>query len=80
MISDFFKEGATILGLPNHKCFSAHSLRAMFVTKLANRKGASDQERMSSSRHNSTAASGIYQERNSKSESNRYEALGHYAS
>ena len=76
MIYELFKEGAAILGLPNHQSFSAHSLRAMFVTKLANGKGVSDQERMSSSRHNSTAASVIYQERNSESETNKYAALG----
>ena len=75
MISDLFKERAAILGLPNHKSFSAHSLCAMFVTKLANGKGVSDQERMSSSRHNSTVASVIYQERDCESE-NQYAALG----
>ena len=76
MIGELFKEGAAILGLPNHKVFSAHALRALFVTKLANGKGVSDEERMASSRHNSQAASVIYQERNSLSESNKFEALG----
>ena len=75
MIVALFEEGAAILGLPNHKYFSAHSLCAMFVTKLANGKGVSDQERMASSRHNSVA-SVIYQERNNESESNRFAALG----
>ena len=76
MIADLFKEGAAILGLPNHKSFSAHSLRTMFVTKLANGKGVSDQERMASSRHNSISAIVIYQERNNESEGNKFEALG----
>ena len=48
----------------------------MFVTKLANGKGVSDQERMASSLHNSTSASVIYQERNNESEGNKFEALG----
>ena len=64
-ILDLFKEGAAILGLPNPQSFSAHSLRAMFITKLSNGEGVNDEERMASSRHESVSASAIYQERNS---------------
>ena len=71
-----FKAGAVILGLPNPEMFSPHSLRAYFVTSLANDSGVSDQERMTASRHSSVAASAIYQVRNSTSEVNRFSALG----
>ena len=71
-----FKEGASILGLPNPNSFSAHSLRAMFITKLSNGQGVNDEERMASSRHESVSASAIYQERDSVSESNKFASLG----
>ena len=51
-------------------------LRALFVTRLANGNGVSDEERMASSRHESLSASAIYQEQNSESESNKFAALG----
>ena len=75
-INATFKEGAKILGLPNWETFSPHSLRAYFITRLANGKGVSDRERMDSSRHNSLGASAIYQERDSASETNKFAALG----
>ena len=75
-ILDLFKEGAAILGLPDSKSFSAHSLRAMFITNLSNGKGVNDEERMASARHESVSASAIYQERNSVSESNKFASLG----
>ena len=48
----------------------------MFITNLANGDGVSLAECMDSSRHNSVAASNIYQERDSKSETNKFKALG----
>jgi len=75
-INRLFKDGAVILGLANASTFAPHSLRAFFVTKLRNGEGVGDKERMVSSRHNSVAASAIYQERNLKSESNKFVALG----
>ena len=75
-VLDLFKEGAAILGLPDHKTFSAHSLRAMFITKLSNGEGVNDKERMASSRHECVSASAIYQERNSISETNKFASLG----
>ena len=75
-INKLFKEGAKILGLPNPEQFCAHSLRAYFITRLANGPGVSDTERMVSARHDSLAASAIYQERNGISESNKFAALG----
>ena len=75
-INKLFKDGAKSLGLPNSEKFCAHSLRAYFITRMANGRGVSDEERMVSSRHNSIAASANYQERNSVSESNKFEALG----
>ena len=77
-ILDLFKECAGILGLPNPQSFSAHSLRAMFITKFSNGEGVNDEERMASSRHESVSASAIYQERNSISESNKFASLGVY--
>ena len=71
-----FKAGAVILGLPNPEMFSPHSLRAYFVTSLANDSGVSDQERMSASRHSSVAASAIYQCRSSISNVKRFSTLG----
>ena len=75
-ISKLFKDGAKILGLPNAENFCAHSLRAYFITKLANGPGVSDTKRMASARHDSLGASAIYQERNGISESNKFAALG----
>lgn len=77
-ILDLFKEGADILGLPDPKSFSAHSLRAMFITKLSDGEGVNDEERMASSRHESVSASAIYQERDSVSKSNKFASLGIY--
>ena len=39
LISNLFKEGAGILGLPNPEKISPHCLRSYMVTKLANGKG-----------------------------------------
>ena len=75
-ITKLFKEGAKILGLPNPEQFCAHSLRAYFITKLANGPGVSDTERMVSARHDSLAASAIYQERKGISKTNKFAALG----
>ena len=75
-INQLFKDGARILGLSNPDSFSPHSLRAYFITRLANTSGVSDKERMVASRHNSVAASAIYQERDSNSEVNRFSVLG----
>ena len=75
-IRQLFKKGAAILDIPNAKDFCASSLRSMFITNLANGDGASLRECMDSSRHNSVAASNIYQERDSKSETNKFKALG----
>lgn len=58
-----FKAGAVILGLPNPQMFSPHSLRAYFVTSLANDSGVSDQERIADSRHSSVAAITIQYQR-----------------
>lgn len=71
-----FKSGALILGLSNPDKFSPHSLRAYFVTRLANDSGVSTKECMTASRHSSVAASATYQERNADSEFNRFHALG----
>jgi len=71
-----FKSGAKLQGLSNPDSFSPHSLRAYFVTRLANDSGVSIQECMTASRHSSVAASAIYQERDMNSECNMFTALG----
>ena len=75
-VRELFKEGAAILGLPDPEKFAPHSLRACFVSRLANGKGVSDQEMLDATRHNSISASANYQERDTTSESNKFEALG----
>ena len=39
LVSNLFKEGAGMLGLPNPKKFAPHCLRSYMVTKVANGKG-----------------------------------------
>ena len=77
VISKLFKRGAHILGLPNPNDFAPHSLRAVFITQLANGKGVSDKERLISARQSSLGASAIYQERDATSEANKLAALGY---
>ena len=75
-INQLFKDGAKILGLPDADKFAAHSLRAYFVTRLSSGAGVSDKERMESCRHDSVAANATYQERDCKSEANKFISLG----
>jgi hypothetical protein len=75
-IARLFKEGAQFLGIKCPSNFCPQSLRAMFITNLANDPGVSPTERMAASRHNSVAASAIYQEAGGVSESRRFAALG----
>ena len=57
--------------------FRSHSLRALYVTYLANDDGVSATETMLASRHSSISANAAYQQSNSRSESNRFKALGY---
>ena len=57
--------------------FRPHSLRALYVTYLANDEGVSAKETMLASRHSSISANAAYQQSTSRSESNRYKALGY---
>ena len=52
-IAELFKKGAKLLGLEDPDDFYPHSLRAMFITSLANDFHLSAKEIMSSARHNS---------------------------
>ena len=52
-IAELFKKGAKLLGLEDPNDFYPHSLRAMFITSLANDFHLSAKEIMSSARHNS---------------------------
>ena len=75
-IRSMFKEGTRILGLPNWE----NLLLIVYVLCLLPRWrmeiGVSDKELMGSTHHNSLSASANYQERDSKSETNKFEALG----
>ena len=57
--------------------FRPHSLRALYVTHLANDEGVSAKETMLAARHSSISANAAYQQSTSRSESNRYKALGY---
>ena len=75
-IKQLFDEGAEILGLENPEDFYPHSLRAMFITELANNPFVSTRELLSSARHASLTSSIAYQTRDGESESNKFKALG----
>ena len=74
-IAKLFKEGAEFLGIKCPANFCPQSLRTMFITNLANDPGVSPVERMAALRHNSVAASAIYQEAGGVSKSRRFAAL-----
>ena len=73
-VAALFKKGAKLLGLPEN--FRPHSLRAAFITKMANDPSVSMSETMLASRHNSVAASANYQRSDGLSELNRLRAIG----
>ena len=75
-VARLFKESTEFLGIKCPANFCPQSLRAMFITNLANDPGVSPTERMAASRHNSVAASAIYQEAGGVSKSRRFAALG----
>ena len=73
-VTSLFKKGASILGLPEN--FRPHSLRAAFITKMANDPSVSISETMLAAHHNSVAASANYQRADGYSEINRLRAIG----
>ena len=75
-IADLFKKGAKILGLDDPKQFYPHSLRAMFITLLANDPSMNPQEIMQSARHASFSSSASYVVSDGQSKSNKFRALG----
>ena len=75
-IKELFEEGAKILGLDKPEDFHPHSLRAMFITDLANNPGVSKKEILRSARHASISSSLAYQTRDGVSESAKFAALG----
>ena len=75
-IKELFDDGAKILGLSKASEFFAHSLRAMFITDLANDPHVSTKEAQISARHNNPASTTNYQTRDGLSETNKYVALG----
>ena len=56
--------------------FYPHSLRAMFITSLANDPNVSVKETMASSRHLSFSSSTSYMVADGESESSKFQALG----
>ena len=75
-IHSLFITGAHILGLRNPTEFYPHSLRAVFITRLANDSGVSAKEIMVSARHRSAESSAAYQTTSRVSEANKFAALG----
>ena len=75
-IAELFKKGAQILGLDYPELFYPHSLRAMFITSLANDPSMNPQEIMQSARHASFSSSASYVVSDGQSESNKFRALG----
>ena len=75
-ISKLFKDGAAILGLKDPEDFYPHSLRAMFITQLANNENVNLEELMRSARHKSASSSANYMQRSGLSETNKFRALG----
>ena len=75
-IAELFKKGAKLLGLEDPDDFYPHSLRAMFITSLANDPNLSAKELMCSARHNSIASSAAYMVADGESEANKFVALG----
>ena len=71
-----FKKGAKLLGIDNPDDFYPHSLRAMFITSLANNPGLSMKEILSSARHKSVTSSVAYMVSDGSSESAKFGALG----
>ena len=78
-IAQLFKKGAQILGLEEADQFYPHSLRAMFITSLAN-SGLNADEIMASARHTAFASSAAYIVSDGQSENENFKALGMNAS
>ena len=76
MIAKLFKKGAAILGLEDPDQFYPHSLRAMFITSLANDPAMNQQEIMASARHSSFTSSASYMVSDGQSETCKFNALG----
>ena len=75
-IAQLFKKGANLLGLSNPDEFYPHSLRAMFITSLANAPNLSAKEIMESARHLSFSSSTSYMVADGESENSKFQALG----
>ena len=75
-IKELFDDGAKILGLSKADDFFPHSLRAMFITDLANDPSVSTREAQISARHSSVHSTANYMTRDGLSETNKYMALG----
>ena len=75
-IKELFDEGAKLLGLNSADEFYPHSLRAMFITELANNPSVSTLEAQVSARHNNSSSTANYMTRDAVSETNKMAALG----
>ena len=71
-----FDDGAKLLGLSKPDDFYPHSLRAMFITDLANNPSVSAKEAQVSARHHSITSTANYMTRDGLSETNKFVALG----
>ena len=75
-IKELFDEGAKLLGLQSADDFYPHSLRAMFITELANDPSVSTRKAQVSARHNNSSSTANYMTRDAVSETNKLLALG----
>ena len=75
-IAELFKKGATLCGLDDPEDFYPHSLRAMFITSLANNPNLSIKEIMQSARHKSVTSTASYMVADGEQESHKFAALG----
>ena len=74
-VRNMFKKGAQMIGLEKFASFGGHSLRAYFITKLANNSAVNKKELMGTARHSSISAGLTYIQRNQNSEVACFRAL-----
>ena len=74
-IRERFQFAFKLFGISNWETICPNALRSVFITKLANDPSINIEETMAAARHNSVAASVVYQERSLVSEGNRINCL-----
>ena len=75
-INEMFKRGAKIMGMCDFSDFKPHTLRKLLNNQLNNDPNVSLKECMAAMRQTTPSINVVYQERNQKSEENRFIAMG----